>query len=205
MKMECRAFAMELRAAAAAAGEKSKIRGHAAVFNQNADIGGYFVERIEPGSFRQSIAEDDIRALWNHNDDIVLGRNRSNTLRLSEDGQGLAVEIDPPESAAREMESIRRGDVSQMSMRMLVLDDVWRTENGKRLRTIKRAKLVDVSPVTFAAYTGTNVQVRSAMEVAAENPENQDTTAGQAAPPAKRGGVGLDLLRRRLDLAEREQ
>lgn len=198
-KIERRAFPIALRAEQ----DTPTIRGHAAVFNQDADIGGYFTERIAPGAFKESIETDDIRALWNHNPDIVLGRNKANTLRLSEDDKGLAVEIDPPESATREVESIRRGDVSQMSIGIVVLDDEWRKENGINARTIKRAQLWDVSPVTFPAYTQTDVQVRSAAEVAAEIPDSR-RPAGQAAPPAKRGGVGLDLLRRRLELAERE-
>lgn len=196
-KLERRHFTATLRKD----GESRKITGHAAVFNQDADIGGWFTERIAPGAFDQTIREDDIRALWNHNPDIVLGRNKAGTLALSEDDRGLAVDIDPPASAAREVESVERGDVSQMSIGMFVMDDEWHKENGVRHRTIKRAQLFDVSPVTFPAYTGTDVQVRSAAEVAAEIPNEQDS-AGQAAPPAKRGGVD-DLLRRQLQF-ERE-
>src|SRR5262245_46107276 len=112
-KLERRAFTVNLRAA----DDSPKINGHAAVFGVEADIAGLFWERIEPGAFTKAIGRDDVRALWNHNPDYVLGRNTSGTLRLSEDEKGLAVEIDPPDTQwARDLAiSIRRGDVSQMS------------------------------------------------------------------------------------------
>ncbi len=38
----------------------------------------------------------DVRALWNHNADCVLGRTTSGTLHLNIDARGLAYKIDPP-------------------------------------------------------------------------------------------------------------
>jgi hypothetical protein len=145
---------------------KRKIRGHAAVFNQ---IGGderYFLEQIAPGAFKETIANDDIRAVWNHNDDYVLGRKQAGTLTLSEDEDGLYVEIDPPDTqwARDHMVSIDRGDVSQMSFKFEILDSKdqsWETKEGVDLRTLKRVKLWEVSPVTFPFYEGTDVALRS--------------------------------------------
>lgn len=141
--------------------EKRHIVGHAAVFNQIAGDERYFLEQVAPGAFSESIGKDDIRALWNHNPDYVLGRNTAGTLKLSEDEVGLAVEIDPPDTQfARDlMTSISRGDISQMSFGFKVLKQEWDEE--KNLRTLKQVELWDVSPVTYPFYEGTDVALRS--------------------------------------------
>lgn len=139
------------------------IAGHAAVFNQfSSDLGGW-VERMRPGAFANSIISDDIRALWNHDPNWVLGRNKAGTLRLSEDAQGLAIEIDPPEAqwAQDLMVSIRRGDVSQQSISFWTLRDQWSVEGNLVVRDVYEVKLFDVSPVTAAAYEQTDVGVRN--------------------------------------------
>ena len=175
-------------------GQAPKIRGYAAVFGQRSEDLGGFVEQIAPGAFRGSIAKDDIRALWNHNSDVVLGRNLAGTLRLTEDERGLSVEIDPPDTqAARDaMTLIRRGDVSQMSFGFFTSRDQWNESKGEvPLRTLMEVRLFDVSPVAFPAYPQTSVAVRSmgvwrAQEVAGDVPEAE---AVSVVVPA----AGLDL------------
>ena len=150
-----------------------KIIGHAAVFNSlSEDLGG-FREQISPGAFAEAIKKDDVRALWNHNPDFILGRNRSKTLTVSEDTKGLAIEIDPPDTQfARDlMVSIERGDVSQMSFAFSVRQNGqnWgKDDEGRVVRTLTNVRLFDVSPVTYPAYTQTDVAVRS-MEAWKEN------------------------------------
>lgn len=146
-----------------------RLVGHAAVFNQDSEIGPVedwgWLERIAAGAFRKAIEEDDVRALFNHDANIVLGRNRSGTLRLSEDATGLAVEISMPDTqAARDVRTlIERGDVSQMSFGFSVKRQMWEElEDGKVRRTIQDVKLFDVSPVTFPAFPSTDVAVREA-------------------------------------------
>jgi len=143
--------------------EVRKIKGHAAVFNEIAGDPLMFLEQIAPGAFSDSIGKDDVRALWNHNPDYVLGRNKAGTLSLSEDDRGLAIEINPPDTQwARDlMHSIDRGDVSQMSFGFRVLDQAWEVRDGIDIRTLKKVELWDVSPVTFPFYEGTDVALRS--------------------------------------------
>lgn len=142
------------------------IRGYAAVFNQWADIiPGVYRERIAPGAFKKTLKEADVRALFNHNPDYVLGRNKAGTLSLSEDEHGLAVEIRPPDTQwARDlMTSMKRGDISQMSFAFSIVkyED---NDTGKVLeRTLIEAKLYDVSVVTFPAYPQTEAWARSAI------------------------------------------
>ena len=164
MKIERRTLPVTLRAKDGAA---PTISGHAAVFNTETDL-GYFSEQVAPGAFTRAIVEDDVRALWNHDANFVLGRNTSGTLRLCEDETGLAVEIDPPDTQwARDLvTSMQRGDVSQMSFGFQVISEQWEARKGKTdLRTIIECRLFDVSPVTYPAYDTTDVGISSAQEI----------------------------------------
>lgn len=140
--------------------EKPKIQGYAARFNSlSEDLGG-FREIIAPGAFSNSLSED-VRALWNHDANHVLGRSKSGTLMMAEDEYGLRVTIDPPESAEWMLESMKRGDVDQMSFGFYTEDDEWNMVDGEPRRTLKRVRLFDVSVVTYPAYPETSAAVRS--------------------------------------------
>jgi len=128
--------------------------------------GGWFREKIAPGAFASSINTDDVRALFNHDPNFVLGRNKAGTLKMSEDERGLHIEIEPPDTqVARDlMVSLERGDISQMSFGFEVIKDSWeRSTEGNNLdiRTLEKVRLWDVSPVTFPFYKETDVAVRS--------------------------------------------
>lgn len=191
--VERRAFAVELRVAKGdGEGEKGRLVGHAAVFGQLSDDLGGFREQIAPGAFEEAIAGDDVRALFNHDPNFVLGRNKAGTLKLSEDKTGLAVDIDPPDTQfARDlMVSIERGDISQMSFgfRVAVGGQVWEEqEDGSYIRTITKASLFDVSPVTFPAYPQTDIAVRELRSFQASHPRQTPTS----------------VLRARLDLIDK--
>jgi uncharacterized protein len=137
------------------------IAGHAAVFNTLSEELFGFREQVAPGAFAQSIGADDIRALFNHDPSLILGRNRSGTLSLAEDETGLAVSIEAPDTQAGRdaITSIRRGDVSGMSFGFITQDDSWDMIDEMVIRTLKRVRLFDVSPVTFPAYPSTDVSV----------------------------------------------
>ena len=196
---EIRSFSFEIRADKDP--DTRKMVGHAAVFGEPTEIGGWFREQIEPGAFKTSIKKDDIRALFNHNPDFVLGRNTAKTLTLKEDKTGLKVEIDPPDTQlARDLAvSIDRGDISQMSFAFRVTRQEWvagETEKDMDTRIIKEAQLFDVSPVTFPAYEGTDIAMRARDEWRKEK-RGEDT---ESDPPAiERNDVHLkrmELLRR---------
>lgn len=169
-------------------GMPPKIYGHAAVFDQLSENLGGFFERIAPGAFSTTLQNADIRALFNHDPNFVLGRNKSGTLQLKEDMTGLAIEIDPPETTfAKDLQiSMQRGDISQMSFGFRTMNDSWDKVDGEWIRTLLEVELFDVSPVTYPAYTQTDVAVRS-MQKAIELIKPQD-------------GYLIDLRRRRLML-----
>lgn len=142
-----------------------KIKGMAAMFDKlSADLGG-FREKIAPGAFAKTLQEADVRALWNHNPDFVLGRSKSGTLELAETDRGLAVVNEPPDTTwARDLlTTMRRGDVDQMSFGFQAVADEWDNDPKIPVRTLKEVKLFDVSVVTFPAYPQTSVKVRSVL------------------------------------------
>lgn len=146
------------------------IEGYAAVFDSwSESLGGNepFIEKVVKGAFEQTISQDDIRALFNHDPNYVLGRNKAGTLSLQEDEKGLLVRIIPPNTqwAKDLLVSIARGDISQMSFGFTVEADRWSYEEGKDVRELLKVRLFDVSPVTFPAYTQTECGLRSQEEV----------------------------------------
>ena len=158
----------ELRAIAPEVGGRAKIIGHAAVFNSLSEELWGFREKISPGAFKPALDKSDIRALLNHDPNFVLGRTKNGTLRVLEDETGLAVEIDPPETAWADdlLVSIGRGDISQMSFAFRVGEESWDTVAGANIRTILSFdEIFDVSPVTYPAYPATDVALRSIPEV----------------------------------------
>jgi len=165
-------------------GEQRTIKGHAAVFNKKSEDLGGFVEKIAPGAFADTL-DADVRALFNHSPDYVLGRTKAGTLRMEEDKKGLAVEIDPPDTSFANdlMVSIERGDISQMSFGFRVLREEWDEKPKTPVRTLHEVELFDVSPVTFPAYTQTKVAVRSADQVFAEYTESRRAQEQDAQEP----------------------
>lgn len=143
----------------------NKLVGYAAVFNSPAQIGNSW-EVIRKGAFTKTIQESDIRALWNHDSNYVLGRVKADTLSLLEDDHGLKVEIILPNTQiANDLrESVRRGDISQMSFGFYVVKQNWTTmpdDNTQTLREILECQLFDVSPVTYPAYEDTEINLRN--------------------------------------------
>jgi HK97 family phage prohead protease len=138
------------------------------VFGEETVIGGFFRELIEASAFDGALERpDDVRAQFNHDSNLVLGRTKAGTLVLREDETGLAYEISPPDTSyARDlMVSVARGDVSQSSFMFDVTGEAWeypdRNSGQLPLRKITGVKLYDVAPVTFPAYEGTSVSARA--------------------------------------------
>lgn len=172
------------------------IKGHAAVFEERTSIPFWgFDEMVARNAFTETIKQDDVRALFNHDANFVLGRNISKTLRLSEDNKGLAIEIDPPDTqVARDLiHLLKRGDISQMSFAFQIEKESWeKGEEGKSdLRILEKVKLYDVSIVTYPAYEGTDAGLRSYNKWLSETkPQNYI--------------YKINLLKRRLNLLQRK-
>lgn len=152
---------IELRAA----GSSLVARGYAYVFNKySQDLGG-FVERIAPGAGAKSIGDHDIRALFNHDPNHILGRMGAGTLRMGEDGTGGWYEIDIPDTTlGRDLsESLKRGDISGSSFGFRLMPDGedWSlSEQGFPVRTLNAFAIRDVGPVVFPAYVDTSAALK---------------------------------------------
>lgn len=176
------------------------IIGLAACFYNAADPGTEyelyqdFYERILPGAFDRAIREqDDVRCLFNHDANMILGRSTAGTLKLSINSHGLHYEADPPENQVGKFVTmaIERKDVTGSSFAFVVDEQVLRMERrGDRevmIREIVSLTLYDVAPVTYPAYEATSVTLSSRSAGLVDDFRT-----------AKRGGypVALALLKR---------
>jgi uncharacterized protein len=162
----------ELRILSRKVGEKDQpmIVGYGAVFNKRSLPMGWFGdfrEEVARHAFDKTLATNpDMRCLFNHDSNYILGRTKAGTLRVTTDDHGLRFENDPPETQfARDLqESIKRGDVSQCSFGFYIVADEWSEDADHNLiRTLTEISLQDgdVSPVVYPAYPDTEVDLRS--------------------------------------------
>lgn len=142
--------------------------GYGSVFNSYSQNLGGFVERVDPAAFNKALGDQqDVRALFNHDPNKVLGRSKSGTLRMSVDDVGLRYEIDLPNTPTGQelAELLKRGDISGSSFGFRAMDEEWSlTDDGFPLRTLKSVALRDVGPVVFPAYSDAGAALRSLAE-----------------------------------------
>lgn len=134
--------------------EGNTIRGYAAVYGSDSEWMGGFYEQIERGAF-DDVLDNDVRAYFNHDENLILGRVSSGTLRISTDKKGLYYEVDLPNTTYANdlMELMKRGDINQSSFAFLIDRDRWEERNGTTYRIIEKvSRLLDVSPVAQPAY-----------------------------------------------------
>lgn len=162
-------------------GDVVRVSGYAAVFNEEADIGGMFREVIKPGAFRNALNRgDDVVFLINH-DGLPLARTTAGNLTLSEDDHGLRInaEMDPTDpDVVRLLSKMRNKMLDQMSFAFRVSDEGQRWDGD--LRMISDVSLSDVSVVNFGAYSGTEIALRSRDDSAKERKERAERNAIQA-------------------------
>lgn len=162
LSWQVREFKTDFQARAEENGDKV-IEGYFAVFNSVYDMGWGMSESIASGAFTSTLA-DDIRALVNHNTDLVLGRTKVGTLTLRQDERGLwgSIKINPNDTDAMNLYArVQRGDVSQCSIGFDILtEDTEYRDDGTVHWTIKDVKLYEVSCCTFPAYEETAISAR---------------------------------------------
>lgn len=155
--------------------QPARISGHIVYNRWSEDLGG-FVERVIPGSFTKTLLESDIRALFNHDPNFVLGRNKAGTLTFTDQAGSLRYETTPADTQTiRDLviEPMRRGEITGSSFSFRTIRDEWREPESKDNRhgsqglwerDLLEVRLFDTGPVTFPAYTQSDSAVRSLFE-----------------------------------------
>lgn len=151
--MERRSFSIEQKG--------RTLYGYAARFNSETSVGD-FAEVIRPGAFSRTLSAPtaaNIRAIYEHDNKALLGKVGSSTLRLKEDADGLAFELDLPDTTlGRDLaELVKRGDVSGCSFGFIPTKETW-LDNLRELRDVD---LHEITLTASPAYPETSVQVRS--------------------------------------------
>ena len=210
--LEERAYQFEIRAEQDTAKGGAKITGRPIVFESKTDIGGMFEEVIDQ---RALDATDltDVRFLVNHDfSRIPLARSRRNngnsTMLLSRDESGLFIEVtlDTENNAdARALYSaVSRGDISGMSFAFSVRGEEWSgLESEYPTRRITDIEsIVEVSAVTFPAYTNTSINARSkeALESAREALEKAKEQRKGDLPEGSNDTEALELLKAKINI-----
>lgn len=156
--------------------EKKVIEGYFAVFNSETELWPGAYEEIAPEAFDSSMGRD-IRALMNHNDDLVLGRTKAGTLTLKTDSHGLwgSIEVNEEDTDALNLYArIKRGDVNQCSFGFNILsEEIEHRQDGSVKWRLTDVELWEVSPVTFPAYGDTGISARKS-QVNMENKRKLD-------------------------------
>lgn len=155
---------LEYRSGSLQASTPGKLSGYAAVFSsESSDLGG-FREVVRPGAFQKSLASGkNIRALWQHNGDALLGTTAAGTLKLAEDSRGLRFELDLPDTShGRDLGVlVARRDVAGASFGFVAKQDHWERRGDGWLREIVEADISEITMTDTPAYRDTSVALRS--------------------------------------------
>ena len=155
--MEKRLFNIENRFETKEDGQEVVV-GYGSIFNSRSENLGGFYEYISPTAIsEETIAKSDVRALINHDQNLILARSTTGTLNLTVDEKGLKYEFDIPETSYGKDLAInmKNGNLNQSSFAFTVGSDVWSTDDeGNDIRTITSIdRLYDVAVVTYPAYS----------------------------------------------------
>ena len=140
------------------------LEGYFAVYGDIYNVWDGATESIAPGAFEESI-HGDVRALYNHDDNLILGRTSAGTLELKDDSHGLwgRIKLNRNDTdAMNAYERIKRGDVTGCSFGFNIeSEETDYREDGTVHWTITKVNpLYEISPCVFPAYGATSVSAR---------------------------------------------
>jgi HK97 family phage prohead protease len=139
------------------------IEGYFVVFNQRAEIWKGWFEEIAPEAVVSSLTNNDIRCLFNHNRDIVLGRTGIGTLVLTPDKHGLfgSVRVNEEDKQAMDVYArVKRGDIDGCSFGFNPTREDFKVIDEGTLDRILDMDMPEVSVCPFPAYPQTEISAR---------------------------------------------
>lgn len=146
--------------------ESRRIEGFIPYNSESSDIG--FYEVLDPHCFDKTLRESkDIRCLFNHTDENILARTKNNSLHFENREDGLYFNFEAPNTTIGNdvLEMAKEDLLSGTSFGMIVMNDEWRTIEGRQCRKVKEARLIEVSVLTsLPAYPDSAVYCRSLSE-----------------------------------------
>ena len=189
MKQEHRTFTGTVIARAEGNAMPTEIGGIAAVINSVTDL-GYFEEVIETGAFDYALSKEyDIRCLFNHEAELILGRTKANTCKVFVNADGNLEYTWVPDyenpTHVSVVRSIMRGDITQSSFAFTIKEQKW--SDSSKYGTMGRRTIMviedlyDVSPVTYPAYVDTEADARSIVAMRDQEREIESAKQSQAA------------------------
>lgn len=176
MAMEKRTSNIDLKIRSETEERKEKIiEGYFIVFDEETEIFPTYFEKVSKDALGD-LSKKDIRALINHNTELVIGRTKNSTLELKADAKGLfgTIKINENDTDALNIyERVKRGDVSQCSFGFYInkQNETWQDDGTLRVE-LTDIDLFEVSVVTFPAYEQTSVSARARLENAKDKKLN---------------------------------
>jgi hypothetical protein len=174
-------------------------------------LGPPFQETMRPGVVTNLLARGvDCRFLLNHSG-LPLARSTAGTLTLTDTPTklGFTATLDARQSLANDLAiAIERGDISQMSVGMIVGVDDWADNETRTIHSL--SDLLDVSAVGFAASPSTSIGLARQDEIMATLTEIRQSR-GVARPTRttedlrqRRAEMRMDEIRRNVASIERD-
>ena len=154
--------------------ESRKLSGYVVRWEKPSELlWGEFVETFEKGAFTESLKNNDVLALFEHDHAKLLGRTSSGTLSLFEDDEGLRFSLDLPntQTASDLLESVKRGAISGMSFGFIATVDEWNEESTPTQRTVKKAELFEITVTSIPAYPDSSLELAKRSRMAAQKPK----------------------------------
>ncbi len=140
------------------------IDGYFIVYDRETELFPGFFEKIAKGAADSSLENNDIRVLFNHNTDIVLGRKSSGTAEFRSDEHGLHCSVHVNESDTQAMDAynrVKRGDITGCSFGFIpVREEYEDSADGSVHCTVSEADIMEVSVCSFPAYPQTEIVAR---------------------------------------------
>lgn len=139
------------------------IEGYFIKFNSETELYPGVFEQVSPESIDESLKDGDIRSLFNHDDNLVLGRTGNETLKLRKDEDGLFGQVIVNRDDTQAMDAyarIKRGDVVGCSFGFMPIEQDYEEVDDRTNITIRNMQLFEVSPCVFPAYPQTEVSAR---------------------------------------------